>query len=157
MDKIKMHIETLCLISIFAGIMSALIPQGKLKNAFSAFCGAVIIFSTVTPLAQIKTQGIRLFSVESEKNDQLLLSDVKTAEASVYESVLGAAVEKELEKSGYITDVKAYCENEGEEIRIVSFSVSTSADENAKNDIEAYLKKSFGDIMVKFEVTDNNA
>ena len=156
MDDIKMRIHTLCLISIFSGLTGAAIPRGRLKNAFSAFCAVVIVFSTVAPLAEFKTDGIRLFASDSAHNEQMLLSDVKTAEASVYETVLGRAVEKELEKSGYAVSVKAYCRVDGDEISITGFTVTAAADEEAKNTIEAYLKKSFGDIRVNFEETDNN-
>ncbi len=150
MDKIKAYIEMISLVSIFAGVVSALIPQGKLKNAFSAFCAAVIIFSAVNSVAEVKISGISLSGLEAQKSEQQLLSDVKTTETTVYESVLGSAVEKALEESGYIAQVKVHCENEGEEIRTVFLEVQAEGDEKIKNSIEAYLKKSFGDISVKF-------
>lgn len=156
MYDIKAKTEALCLISIFAGVMGALIPQGKLKNAFSAFCALAIVFSTVSPLAEIKTEGISLFNMEENENNELLLANVKTAEASVYESVIGSAVEKELEKLGYAADVIACCKVQDGEIRVISFTVAVNADEAVKDEIEAYLKKSFGDVGVSFEVTENN-
>lgn len=156
MDKIKNYIEAISLISIFIGLISALIPQGKLKNAFSAFCGAVIIFSVVNPIADIKNSGINIFAFEAEESEEQLLSDVKTAEVFVYEDVLASAVEKALSESGYTAEVKAYCENEGEEIKLISFTVKTVADENSVSYIEAYLENSFGDIAVKFEEADSS-
>ena len=156
MDKIKNYIQVISLISIFIGLISALIPQGKLKNAFSAFCGAVIIFSAVNPLADIKSRGISLFNFEAEESEEQLLSNVKTAEVLIYEGVLASAVEKALLESGYKAEVKAYCENAGEKIKITSFAVRTAADEKYRGDIESYLKRSFGDITVKFEEADSN-
>lgn len=156
MDKIRLHIQAVCLVSIFSGLVCALIPQGKLKNAFSAFCAVVIIFSALAPVAEIKTKQLSLFSIKSTEAEQMLLSDVKAAEVSVYESVLASAIEKELEKSGYKAVVSALCEKKAEEISIVSFTVKINASEQEKKDIEVYLKNSFGNIKVNFEVAKSN-
>lgn len=151
MDKIKAYIEAISLVSIFAGVVGALIPSGKLKRAFSAFCGAVIVFSAVSSVAELKGGGIDFWNYDAQESERMLLSDLKTAEVSVYEGVLASGVEKALEEYGYIAQVKAFCEKEGEEMRVVSFVVHINADENARSNIEAYLKTGFGDIVVKFE------
>lgn len=150
MDKIKAYIEVISLVSIFAGITGAMIPQGRLKNAFTAFCGAVIIFSAVNSVAELNSHGISLLDFQLQKNEQLLLSDMKTAEVTVYEDVLESAVEKKLEEYGYNTQVKAYCEGADDEIKVISFEICTESDISARSSIEAYLKNSFGDITVEF-------
>lgn len=151
MDNLKLQLETVCLISIFAGLISVAIPQGKMKNSFSAFCAAVIIFATVSPVADIKTQGLGYFKLSSENKDEMLLSDVSTAETELYESLLASSIEKELEKAGYKLTVKVYCEKTDDEIRVMSFFVKGSIDKNASGEIEAYLKKGFPDAQVKIE------
>ena len=151
MDKIKLQLETVCLISIFAGLISVAIPQGKMKNAFSAFCSAVIIFSTVAPVADIKTQDLSFFSFSSESKDEMLLSDVSTAETDLYANLLETTLEKELRKAGHRVNVKAFCEKVNDEIRIISFAVNGNSDENARTEIEDYFKNGFPDVQVKFE------
>lgn len=157
MDEIKTGIEGVCLISIFTGLIGAAIPQGKMKKAFTAFCSAVIIFSIVIPVGEFKADGKKMFDITVTKNEQLLLAEVETAQQSLYEGVLGSAVENELEKSGYSVTVKAECRIDADEIIPYSFTVIIADNSSATADIEAYLKSSFGeDITVNFEVTDNN-
>ena len=155
MDKIKLQLETLCMISIFAGLTGIAIPQGKMKNAFSAFCAAVIVFSTVVPLADIKIQDLLSFSVVSREKDEMLLTEVSTAEAELYEELLDNTLEKELEASGHKVTLKSDCINSSGNIEVRLFTVTGNLEENERSEIESYLKKGFADVAVKFEEGNN--
>jgi len=150
-DEIKLQLETVCLVSIFAGLVSVAIPQGKMKGAFTAFCSAVIIFSTVAPVADIRTRGLDIFSFAATEKDELLLNNVSTAETDLYAGLLEAAVEKELEKAGYAAFVKVFCEKQEDEIKVISFTVRGIADENSVDAIRSYLEGGFPGAAVKFE------
>lgn len=150
------QIETVCLVSMFAGIISAAIPQGKLKSAFSSFCAVAIIFYMVTPLAQIRTEGLKLFSLEIESSEEELLSDVRSAEVMLYESLIEKSITQAVEKMGYRASIKALCESRGDdEIRVISFTVSGTFDANAEAEIENFLKEGFNGVAVNFEEVDN--
>lgn len=157
MDEIKLYVETVCLVSIFASLAGAAIPQGKMKSAFSAFCAAVFIFSIASPLADIKPQGLSLFSFASEERDEMLLSNVSTAQAELFENMLEDVLEAQLEKAGYTVTLEVSSEKKDDEFEVSSFTVRGAADEKARAEIEAYLKKSFSDATVNFEEDGNGS
>lgn len=150
------EIKTICMISMFAGIISAVIPSGKMKGAFNSFCAVVLIFYIILPLAGIKADSFKLFSAaDSEKRDEALLSDVRTAEVMLYEQMLEKAVKEKLGKSGLAASVEAECEKINEKFRVNSFEISGCNDEESRKTAEKILTESFADVKVIFEV-DNS-
>ena len=94
MDKIELQVETVCLVSMLAGILITAIPQGKMKGAFSSFCAVVVIFYMLTPFSQIDIQKMKAFSLDSEDKSEELLSETRTAEVMISENILEKAMEE---------------------------------------------------------------
>ena len=155
MDKIASQIETVCLVSIFIGLISSVIPLGRLKNAFTGLCAAVLIFSMAAPLSKISKKAEDIFPFSSSKNDDMLLSDVKTAEKMLFEKTLENAIEKKLESDGITVTVRVAAENKNGEYQIISFSVRGELTQNEKIKIQDYLKSAFTVSSISFEEEDN--
>jgi len=149
------EIKTICLVSMFVGIISAVIPSGKMKSAFTSFCAVVVIFYMISPLAGIKADSFKLSVFDAEKRDEALLSDVRTAEVMIYEQMLESALEEKLSQNGFDVSLKAVCEKVGEEFKVISFKISGCDDEESCQTAEKILTEGFADVRVSFE-EDNN-
>ena len=85
----------------------------------------------------------------------MLLSNVSTAQAELFENMLEDVLEAQLEKAGYTVKLEVSSEKKDDEFEVSSFAVRGAADEKARAEIEAYLKKSFSDATVNFEEDGN--
>ncbi len=151
-----MHdIKSLCLASMLAGIIGAIIPSGKMKGAFASFCAVVMIFYIVSPISDIKAKGLRNFSFENESRDELLLSDVRTAEVMLYEQMLEKALEEKFRESGLVLTLKINCEKLGDEIKVNCITVSGCENEGDRYTTEKILTDSFVGAKVVFEGESN--
>ena len=147
MDDIK----AVCLVSMLAGIIGALIPSGKMKSAFSAFCSVVMIFYIVSPLSGINAEGLRGFSLKNEESEEMLLSDIKTAEVILSEQMLEDALENNIRKSGFDLKLNVSCEKKDGEIKIKSITVSGCENEEDRGIVKEILLKNFNEIEIVFE------
>ena len=151
MVKTQTEIKTICLVSMFAGVISAAIPSGRMKSAFSSFCAVAVVFYMIAPLAEINADSIKLSVFDDKKRDEALLSDVRTAEVMLYEKMLEKALEEKIEQVGSKASLKLCCEKQGEEIKVVSATVAGIISEEERHSIRKILTDSRGDITVSFE------
>lgn len=152
MDKITSEIKLICLVSIFAGIISAVIPPGKLKGAFSSFCAIVVVFTMVSPLGEIKQLGFdSVFTADEEKEETLALQ-VKTAEIMLYESMIESATEDYLAEHGFEVILEVECSKEEDKMEVLSFTVKgDDLDDKDKKRISELLTDGFENAKVLFE------
>lgn len=155
MDKIELQIKTVCVVSLFAGVISALIPQGRMKSAFSSFCAVVVIFHLVTPLTSIKTDSSEFFGKVIKEKENTFVDEVKTAEVMIYENALESALEKNLAEKGTEVKIEAVCEKTGDEITVVSFTVYSAAGEKEKEEVLQILNSGFCNAAVSFKEEEN--
>lgn len=149
------EIKTICLVSMLAGIISAAIPAGRMKNAFSSFCAVAVVFYMIAPLTEINADSFKLSAFAGDKHDEALLSDVRTAEVMLYEKMLEKALAEKLEQAGFKASLKLRCEKQGEEIKALSVTVAGSVSDEARQSIKKILTDSLGDITVSFEEDEN--
>ena len=150
MDEFTLQIKTVCLVSIFTGIMSVLIPSGRLKKAFNSFCAVVIIFSIILPFTSLKKAAEESDMFDFSKAQSELLSQNSSAEQLVYTSVIEKALNDRLKEMGLKGKVDADCKKEGDSFRIVSFTVTADTDEE-KDKISVYLTEAFNEIPIHFK------
>ncbi len=150
MDEFSLQIKTVCLVSILTGIMSAIIPAGKLKKAFNSFCAVVIIFSVILPFTSLKKAAEKSNLFDISKAEGELLSQNSTAEQLIYTKVIEKAINDRLTEMGISGTVKVQCEKEGENFSIASFTVIADTDVE-KEKIRAYLTEGFVGIPINFK------
>lgn len=150
MDKAATHIEAVCLVSILVGIVSSVIPQGKLKGAFSSFCALVFIFTVMGPFSSLKKTDFNIFSFRNETAGKELLSDISSAEQKLCQDLAENAIEEKLKEMGYEVRLGVRCKKEGDEYRVVSLVITGDLSSQQRSDVRDYLKKSFPDAEVSF-------
>lgn len=156
MDKIAFSLETVCFVSILAGIIGALIPQGKLKGAFSSFCAVVLVFCFIEPLSEIRGESFGALFTDDVRSEEELLSDVNTAEKQLYENLLEKGLEEKLDSIGCSAEVKAECEKNEDEYKTVTLTVKGKLTAQEKYAAEIYLKEGFPAAEIKFEETEDD-
>lgn len=148
-------IKTICFISVFSGIINAAIPAGRMKNAFNCFCAVMVVFYMLLPLSDIKPEELTLSAFDDDKHDEALLSDVRTAEVMLFESLLEASLEEKLTEAGFTVRLKVICEKKDDEIRVLSVAVKGSITTQEREKVERIITDSFDGAAVSFEVDDN--
>ena len=150
MDNLTLQIKTVCLVSILTGIMSVLVPSGRLKKAFNSFCAVVIIFSVMLPFTSLGRSAEKSNLFDFSKAQSELLSQSSSAEQLVYTSVVEKALNDRLTEMKIKGTVRVQCEKEGDGFSIVSFTVTADTDED-KDKISAYLTEGFNGIPIYFK------
>ena len=149
MGEFESYIKSLCLISIFTGVISSAVPSGKLKNAFTGLCSVMLVFSMVLPLKGGGNFFENADSFSFSDSGKVLSSDVKTAEVIIYQQVMAEALEKEfLSSFNAESDVSACCENVNGEVRVISFEIYAALNEEQKAEIYVYLQERFPEAVI---------
>ena len=139
-------IKAICLVSMFSGIVGAAIPSGRMKSAFSSFSAIVVVFCMLSPLARVKADSFGYVTFDSKENEKLI-SDVRSAEVMLYEELIEDAIEEKLMQDGLEVSVDAVCERDADDFRLLSVTVSAKNEEDFKT-AEKLLQESFPGITV---------
>ena len=150
MDNLALQIKLICLVSILTGVLSTLLPSGRLKKSFNSFCAIIIVFVIMLPFSTLGRSAQKESFLDFDEREGDLLSQSDTAEKLIYTSVLENALNDRFYEMGFSATVKAECEKLGESYTVVSFTVK-SAEENEKEKIYSYLNEGFGGVAVYFE------
>lgn len=150
MDEFSLQIKTVCLVSIFTGVMSVLIPAGKLKKAFNSFCAIVIIFSVMLPFTSLKKAAEKGDLLDISRADGELLSQNSSAEQLIYTKVIEKAINDRLTEMDISAAVRVQCKKEDESFTVTSFTVVADTDEDREK-TRAYLTEGFDGATINFE------
>lgn len=150
MDEIASGIKIICLISILTGILSAVIPGGGIKKAFSTLCAVVMICVIVSPFSTLSKGDFDLNSFSPKKKSEELKKSERTAEIMLYEKILSDALEKNLIEKGIDAVVDVSASKNGEDMRVDTVIVTGTFENGEKEEIEAFLNKSFAELTVVF-------
>lgn len=155
MEKLNVQIKVICLVSVLSGMLSAMIPAGKMKSAFTALCSVVLVSAMLTPLESFSLKDGFSFFKNGQAASQGLISETESAELLLFEKALGDAFEKLLKEKDIIVSVKPRCENVEGEIAVCDFTVIFSGDEEEKRQISELLSQSFKDTEVIFLIRED--
>lgn len=145
-----MQLKVICLVSVLSGMLSAMMPKGRMKSSFTALCSVVLVSSMLMLFGSLSLKESFSFFEKGQAADQALISETEGAELMLFERALGDAFENLLEEKGISAVVKPECEKLSGEITVCGFTVYYSGDEEEKRHIYALISQSFGDIGVKF-------
>lgn len=155
MDKLSLQIKIVCLVSILSGVLSSVIPGGKMKSAYLSLCGVVLISSMIVPFKNYDMKDFSFISYDEKKTSENLELEQRTAEVMIYEKVVSDALKSNLEKKGITADVTAKGEAQGEEIRITAITVEGVLESQQKQEIEIMLENGFPNAEINLKEGEN--
>jgi len=155
MDKLSLQIKIVCLVSILSGVLSSVIPGGKMKSAYLSLCGVVLISSMIIPLKDYNMKNFSFPSYNERKTSETLELEQRTAEVMIYEKVVSDALKSNLEKRGLTADITAKGEMREDEIRITDITLKGVFDSRQKQEITLMLEGGFPDAVISFEEGEN--
>lgn len=154
MDDLILTLSSICLVSVLSGILSALIPSGGIKKAFSTLCAVILIYTIVSPLTALGKKRISEDVFSTERISEKLSYEDRTAQVMLYENILSKALSDNLIQEGYDVDVKVKACNAEEPI-VESVTVTGRLSDEEKIFIEGILRKSFKEVAVIFTEETN--
>ena len=155
MDNISLQIKIICLVSILAGILSSVIPKGKMKGSFSSLSAVVILTAMIIPLKELKSTDFSSFGFEGGQVSESLEAEVSQAEDLIYESVICDTVEADFSKEGIKSEVNVECENKSGELTVINITVCGDFSQEEKAYMTDYLITCFKEAEINFKEEEN--
>lgn len=120
MDKIKRWTLIISAVSVVSGILTWILPEGKLKGAYKTLCAVVIVYAFLYPIASNSRVDFSVseFLIDnyevSEKVDKYALSALIGSAENAIEELLS----EEIKSMDIDCKVKASCMEENGEIKV---------------------------------------
>lgn len=145
MDETVLQIKTICLVSILSGILSVLIPQGRMKSAYLSLCAVVMISAIALPFKNSHKKDFSFFSLDKGKINEELSSNFPQAEVTIFEQAIASALENNLSQEGISAKIGIKAEKVGESILVSEIAVNGSFTEEEKGQIKQFVFERFPD------------
>ncbi len=141
MEKFSLYVKIICLVSILSGVLSALIPKGRLKSAYLSLAGIILLSSMVMPFKLLSDKRTEVFSFDTDKAGQSISREAETVRTSIHESMLKEEIEKKLVSDGIKASVTVRVKNENQKLYIAELHVKGELSDEEKNVINAYFSE----------------
>lgn len=149
MDSLTLQIKSVCIVSIFTGILSVVIPSCRLKKAFNSFCAVVIVFTILMPFSSFGKGADDFVFFDSDSNEEGTLPNNDTAEKFIYGLIIENALNNRFAEMGLHIEISAECEKLEDEYRVTSFTVYGCKEEE-KEKVTTYFNEGFSGIPINF-------
>lgn len=155
MDKLVVYIKVICLVSVFAGVISALIPKGGLKGAYLSLSAVVLLTATLAPLKSFSEKDFADFTFKHREASESLSAEMQTAEVMLYSRMISDAIEKRLKQQGITADVSTQSRRENEDIFVTKMTLKGTFTESQREETASFLKSAFEKAEIIFEEEEN--
>ncbi len=136
------HLKILCALSIAVGLMRLLVPGGKYKKAYTAFCGVLMLYAMIMPVAELKGMG-EMFELKGEKEiSQSLSQSGDTLQNSINESLLSQSLTAFMNEKGYDVTVSVTCRTEKDSLTVERLTVEGELSFGERSEISELLSES---------------
>lgn len=155
MDNPSLQIKTVCLVSILAGVLSAMIPKGRMKSAYASMSAVVLLSSMIIPLKSLGNMDFSAISIKHEEVSDNLEKESKRAETELFEAVVSSSLSDYFSEKGIRTIIKVESELFGDELSVEKINVSGSFNDEEKEYVTGYLTSCFENVTVYFTEGEN--
>lgn len=148
MEKTTLYIKLLCSVSIFAGVLTTIIPKGKMKSSFMSLCAVVTISAMIMPLSAVKPENFANFDFDVSKNSNSLLHKTEQAEKLIFESTISDALENKLNEKNITALITVESEINDADVRIKTITVNGDFDIESEKTVKLILLTDFPEAKV---------
>lgn len=150
MEKFSLYIKGICLISILGGVLSAVVPSGRMKKSFTSLSAVILVSAIIVPFSNFFKMDFDLDDFFVSNRQENLVSDVRTAEVMMCESVVSEVLEKKLKENGISCRVKIKGEKQKDEFTVSAVSVSGDLTIEEKNGVQQILTELLPEAEIDF-------
>lgn len=148
MEKTTLYIKLLCSVSIFAGVLTTIIPKGKMKSSFMSLCAVVTISAMIMPLSTVKPEDFANFNFEASENSNSLSHKTEQAEKVIFESAISDALENKLNENNITASITVESEINDADVRIKTITVNGDFDIESEKTVKLILLTDFPEAKV---------
>lgn len=155
MENISLYIKVVCLVSILSGIMTAIIPNGRLKSAYVSLTAVVLLSSMIVPSKELKNSNVHFGFPDEIKVSESLSEEMNKAEEMIYSSVVSDSVEERLASEGINVSVCVVTSINDGDVTVTEVIVSGDITEEEKIYISQFISDSFEKAKTVFKEGEN--
>ncbi len=156
MNSVTSYIKLICVVSIVAGVLTAVIPKGKMKGSFISLCAVITVSAMVLPFNGIQADLFDTYEYTKEKSSDSLSKKTQLMEKEIFEGSVARAIENNLKQAGVVASVSV--EGESDEVGIVvkKITVTGEFDSETETGIRSFLADDFSEaeIILKEGIDD---
>lgn len=156
MEKISLYIKVICLVSILAGIMSALIPKSRLKNAYVSLSAVVLLSSMIIPVGNLNESDLQFTFINENEISESLLEEMNKAEVLIYQSIISDSLEERLLSEGLNVSVEVVSSYIDADLAVAEVIVTGNITNEERNFISDFISESFEKTEIVFKEGEND-
>lgn len=143
MENISLYIKVVCLVSILSGVMTSMIPNGRLKSAYVSLTTVVLLSSMIVPTEEFKNSSFEFDFSDERTVSESLSEEMNEAEEIVYREIVSVSVEERLASKGINVAVTVGTFFVDGEITVTEVLVSGKVTQEEKAYISEFISDSF--------------
>lgn len=145
MDSIKKWTLLISAVAVISGILLSVLPEGKLKGAYKALTGVILLYAFLYPMLSGNTID---FNVDDFLSDNYEISEnidkyALSAVISSAEKAIKELIDEEIKKNNINCEIKVQCSEEKGEIIIDSLCFTGTLTKEEKTQV-INIAKSLG-------------